>query len=375
MNEQELLYTIALSKVTCLNAQHMCTLLDEMGSATQVFENRHDILCVLPQASPKLKQALANMDELLPKAEEELKFAQAGQIQCLTRQDDAYPQRLKECPDAPIVLYYRGTSDLNSKHIVSVVGTRRITEYGKDLCHRFCSDLSNILPDSIVVSGLAYGVDIHAQRAALENGLETIGIVAHGLDTIYPQSHRQWAVKMLEQGGLLTEFPSKTVIDKRNFVQRNRIVAGISSATIVVESTSKGGSLITAEIANSYDRDVFAFPGRVNDVFSEGCNELIRDQKAHLITSAEDFAAIIGWISDSERRKKLKEGVQQEFFPELSEKEQRIVEALKNSEGKQVNLLSVQTQIPVGELSGLLFELEMKSVVKMLSGGVYRLLS
>ena len=375
MNEQDLLYTIALSKVPYLNAQHLCILLDELGNATQVYEHRLDILSVLPQASPRLQKALAQLDELIPKEEEELRFAQTEHIQCLTRQDKAYPQRLKECPDAPIVMYYRGTSDLNSKHIVSVVGTRQITEYGKDLCHHFCKDLSQILPDSIVVSGLAYGVDIHAQRAALECGLETIGVVAHGLDTIYPLSHRSWATKMQEQGGLLTEFPSKTIIDKHNFVQRNRIVAGISSATIVIESASKGGSLITAEIANSYNRDVFAFPGRVKDIYSEGCNDLIRKQKAQLITSAEDFVSAVGWFSDVERKKKLQEGAQQEFLPMISEKEQRIIDALKNSDGKQVNLLCVQTNLPVGELSGLLFELEMKGVVKMLSGGVYRLLS
>lgn len=374
MNEQEVLYSIALSMVPCLNAQHICILLDELGSATQIFENRHDILAVLPKASQKLQQALANMEEYFPRAEEELKYSQASHIRCLTRQDEEYPHRLKECPDAPIVLYYKGTSNLNDRHIVSVVGTRRITEYGKDLCQNFCRELSQILPDCIVVSGLAYGVDIHAQRAALEHGLETIGVVAHGLDTIYPQSHRSWAVKMLEQGGLLTEFTSKTKIDKRNFVQRNRIIAGISSATIVIESASKGGSLITAEIANSYNRDVFAFPGRLQDIYSEGCNELIRDQKAHLITSAEDLASMMGWLSDRERKKKLNEGIQQDFLPILNEEEQRIVDALKECDGKQVNLLSIQTNIPIGELSGLLFGLEMRGVVKMLSGGMYRLL-
>ena len=374
MTEQEILYTMALTRVPNINLQNLHILLDELGSATAVFEHRKDVLDILPQANKKLLDALALMEIQIPRAEEELKFTQENHIQCLCLKDDAYPIRMRECPDAPLLVYYKGNANLNARHVLAIVGTRQITEYGKDLCMHFVRDLGQMCPDALIISGLAYGVDIHAQRAALDNGLNTVGVVAHGLDQIYPRAHQETARKMLGQGGLLTEFMSRTNPDKKNFVQRNRIVAGISDCAIIVESALKGGSLITAEIADSYHRDVFAFPGRVNDNCSKGCNELIRSNRAQLIGNAEDFIQSMGWESEVKRKEQLGKGIQQQIFLDLSEDEQKIVNCLQKVDNKQINIISVETGISIGLLSSLLFNLEMKGVVKMMNGGMYRLL-
>ncbi len=374
MTDQELIYTIALTRTPRLNLQHQHLLLEKLGSATEVYTHRNDIQDVLPDAHPALAKALQEMDALLPRAEVELEFVRKSRIRCLCLNDEDYPTRLRDCPDAPLVLYYLGNANLNAPQIVSVVGTRRITEYGKDLCRDLLRDLSRLCPDALVVSGLAYGVDIHAHKAALENGMGTIGVLAHGLDQIYPRLHKSTAVQMLQQGGLLTEFMSQSNADKRNFVQRNRIVAGISDAVVVVESARKGGSLITADIADGYHRDVLAFPGRARDEYSAGCNELIRNQKAQLITCAEDLADALGWAHEPQRRKELQDGIQQQFFPDLTEAEQKIIRSLQKVDKKQINLISVDTGIPIAQLSGLLFGLEMKGLVKMMSGGQYRVL-
>lgn len=278
---------------------------------------------------------------------------------------------MRECDDAPLALFYRGNADLNALHVINMVGTRHATPYGQDICTRFLADLSVLCPNALIVSGLAYGIDIHAHRAALQNHFKTIGVLAHGLDRIYPAEHRKTAVSMLEQGGLLTEFTSGTNPDRQNFVKRNRIVAGMSDATVVIESAAKGGALITAELAESYHRDCFAFPGRCNDEYSIGCNNLIRKNQAVLITSAEDLVKAMGWESSP----KTEKTVQRELFPDLSEEEERIVKRLgKMSEGLQINTLVIDTNIPVNRMSALLFELEMKGVIRALAGGVYRLI-
>lgn len=374
MTQQETLYAIALTQVTSLSLTNLRLLYDEMGSASAIFENRHNLRDALPDASRRMLDSLATLDIHLKRAEEELAFAQKGRIKILGIGDDDYPQRLRECPDAPIVLYYRGNADLNAQHIVSMVGTRQITEYGKEICQSFVRELKELCPDAVIVSGLAYGVDIHCHRAALQYGLPTVGVVAHGLEQIYPRSHRNNAAEMVENGGVLTEFISRTVIDKRNFVQRNRIVAGISDATIVVESAAKGGSLITAEIANAYDREVFAVPGRINDPCSAGCNKLILNDEAHLLTGAQQFLEAMSWQIDNERKAALKEGVQQELFVDLSPEEQRIVDCMQRGENCAVNLIANKTGIAIGRLSSMLFTLEMKGVVKPVVGGSYRLL-
>lgn len=374
MTDQETLYMMALTQVPSLSLTNLHLLIDELGSASAIYENRKDLKQVLPSASPKFLDGMGDFCNYLKRAEEELEFCRKGKIRCLGLNDEDYPQRLKDCNDAPVLLYYRGSANLNSQHIVSMVGTRQITNYGKDLCHSFVRDLKQVCPDALVVSGLAYGVDVNCHRAALEQGMETVCVLAHGLDQIYPRHHRETAKQMVDQGGLLTEYMSNTIIDKRNFVQRNRIVAGVSDTVIVVESATKGGSLITAEIAQSYNRQVWAFPGRVFDTYSSGCNMLIFKNKASLLTNAEDFCLEMGWTDDVQHQKQLSEGIQQELFADdYSAEEQAVLQALARDDSKQINVLAVETNIAIGELSSLLFSLEMKGAVQSLVGGRYKL--
>ena len=262
MND-EIFYAMALTRLTNFNFQQALELYKAVGSAQQIYEHRNEIGDVVKDASPRLMEALKDWSEAMKRTEFELTFMQEHQIRALTPMDDDYPQRLCECSDAPLVIYFRGNADLNQSRIVSVVGTRQCTQYGKDLIRRLMTDLRQMCPQVLVVSGLAYGVDICAHREALSNGYETVAVLAHGLDQIYPYRHRDTAIQMLGHGGLLTEFMSQTNADKQNFVRRNRIVAGMSDACVVVESAAKGGGLITADIAMSYDRAVFAFPGAV----------------------------------------------------------------------------------------------------------------
>ena len=373
MNE-ELFYAMALTRLTNFNFQQALELYKTVGSAQQIYEHRNDIGDIIEDCSPRLIEALKDWDGAMKRAEFELKFMQEHQIRALTPLDDDYPQRLCECADAPIVLYYRGNADLNRSKVVNIVGTRQCTQYGKDLIHRFMSDLRRMCPQVLVVSGLAYGVDICAHREALDCGYETVGVLAHGLDHIYPYRHRDTAVRMVGHGGLLTEFMSQTNADKPNFVRRNRIVAGMSDACVVVESAARGGGLITAEIAQSYGRDVFAFPGAVGMEFSEGCNHLIRDSKAGLITCADDFVKSMGWQDEALRQQAHAEGIERNLFVDLSPEETRIVDLLKETNDLQLNILSVKTGLPIGQLTALLFQLEMKGVVKPLAGGMYHLI-
>ena len=312
-------------------------------------------------------------DKYRLRAEQEMEFVEKNRLSCLTLKDEAYPSRLRECEDAPIVLFFKGNTDFNRLHVVDMVGTRRATDYGKQFCADFLRDLAVLCPDVLVVSGLAYGIDIHAHQAALANHLPTVAVLAHGLDRIYPYVHRKTAIDMLAQGGLLTEFLTGTNPDKHNFVSRNRIVAGMSDATIVVESAAKGGSLITAELAEGYHRDCFAVPGRVTDESSIGCNRLIRDNKAALIQSAEEFVQIMGWaVAEQPART---EGIQRNLFPELTEEEELVVRILMRQGDLHINAMVVEADIPVNRMSALLFELEMKGVVKAMVGGVYHLLT
>ena len=356
--KDEQLYSIALTRIPGLGLIGIHKLVDALGSATAVYRNRKDLCELVPGISPKQIKAL-DCPEAFRRAEEELLFTETNRIRCLTLTDEDYPSRLRECDDAPLVLYYRGNADLNALKIINIVGTRHATAYGQDICIRFLEELAAMLPEVLVVSGLAYGIDIHAHRAALANHLNTIGVLAHGLDRIYPSAHRKTAIEMLEQGGLLTEFMSGTNPDRQNFVRRNRIVAGMSDATIVVESADKGGALITAGVAGSYHRDCFAFPGRINDEFSAGCNQLIKSNQAALILSAKDFVETMGWSEDKEKTSSTPR--QRELFPDLSEEEEKVVGLLKSRpDGLQINTLVVDTNIPVNRMSALLFELEMK---------------
>ena len=365
---------MALTRISNFNYATALELYRAIGSAQQIFEHRNEIGDILKDCSPRLMEALKDWSEPMKRAEAELQFMQENQIRALTLSDDDYPQRLCECPDAPIVLYYRGNADLNQAKVINIVGTRQMTAYGGDLIRRFITDLRRHCPEVLIVSGLAYGVDICAHRQALAEGYPTVGVMAHGLDQIYPYRHRDTAAQMLTQGGLLTEFMSQTNADKPNFVRRNRIVAGMSDACIVVESAAKGGGLITAEIAQSYNRAVFAFPGSVGMPYSEGCNNLIRDNVAALISSAADFVRAMGWQDETVRRQVLADGIERDLFPDLSPEEQKVVSLLQETNDLQLNVLSVKSGFPIGQLTALLFQLEMKGVVKPFAGGMYHLL-
>lgn len=374
MNEQEVYYAIAFTRMTGFNFQTALHLYQTLGSAQAVYEHRHDIRDLLPDSTDRLVAALQDWSVALSRAAQEMEFIQKHHIRPLLLGDEAYPQRLAECPDAPILLYYMGSADLNQQRIINIVGTRHCTTYGQDLVCRFIADLRQMCPQVLIVSGLAYGIDICAHRQALANGYETLGVLAHGLDDLYPSHHRDTARQMLQQGGLLTEYMSESRADKINFVKRNRIVAGICDATILVESAAKGGGLITAGIAMDYNRAVFAFPGAVGAPYSEGCNQLIRDNGAALITCADDFVKAMGWHVDAQLRQAKADGIERMLFPNLSDEEQQIVKILDEMGDLQLNQLSVKTNIPIGKLNALLFQLEMKGVVRPLAGGTYHLL-
>ena len=369
--DDERLCSIALTLCPGVGDKGARQLIDRAGSAVAVFERRKELF---PAAKGNGMQTVKALEDpaLFRRAEKELEFAEKNRIACLTLKDEAYPSRLRTCPDAPAVLFYRGTADLNNLHIISIVGTRHATEYGKQFCNDFLQELAAMRPDLLVASGLAYGIDIHAHRAALRYGLDTVAVLAHGLDRIYPYEHRRTAAEMTEHGGLLTEFLTGTEPDRFNFVKRNRIVAGMSDATIVVESASKGGSLITAELANSYNRECFALPGRQTDTCSAGCNKLIYDNKATMLMSARHFLDDMKW--GAARQDGHTPPVQRNLFMELTPEEERVVRLLKERGDLHINTLVVNTDIPVNRMSGLLFELEMKGVVKALVGSVYHLL-
>lgn len=369
MNRDERVCSLALTLAHGIGHIGAKRLVDAVGSASEVFRLRKELAEHIPGVHASVMKALDCPAAFL-RAEQELDFVEKNHLTCLTLKDERYPSRLRECEDAPLALFYKGTTDLNKLRVICMVGTRQATEYGKQFCVDFLRDLKAICPDVLVVSGLAYGIDICAHRAALTHQLPTVGVLAHGLDRIYPQAHRKTAVDMLANGGLLTEFMSGTAPDRHNFVSRNRIVAGMSDSTLVIESSSKGGSLITADLANGYHRDCFAVPGRVSDAASTGCNELIRDNKAVLMQSAEDFVQAMGWGSSPVSQPAY---IQRELFPELSEEERKVVSTLTSRSEEHINTLVVETGIPINRMSALLFELEMKGAVRMLGGGVYQL--
>ncbi len=361
---------LALSRVQVPHLALVRELIETVGSAKELLENAADICNIVPGTSPRLRELLCDRS-LVELAEKEMEFIEAKGIRLICIGDEEYPCRLAECSDAPLVLHSLGNADFNARRIVSIVGTRHASEYGKALCENFVADLARLVPGTLIVSGLAYGIDVCAHRAALNAGLPTVGVLAHGLDRIYPGAHRTTAKQMLENGGLLTEFMSGTNSFPSNFVQRNRIVAGMADATVVVESASKGGSLITASLAQGYDRDCFAFPGRVNDQYSQGCNELVSRNRAALITSAHDFVEAMNW--EVATTKKSTGDLQTELFPDLSPDETAVITALReNSDGLQVNQMVVQLNIPINKLLPLLFEMEMKGLVKAVAGGCYR---
>ena len=373
--DNELINTVALARLSYFHLNVMVGLYRRMGSATAIVEQRSELPRMFPSMPARIVQELASFDIMRGRAEEELAWAADHNVQVLCLNDPLYPRRLKETPDAPLALFYRGTADLNARRVINVVGTRHCTPYGEDLIRRFVADLRRCCPDTLIVSGLAYGVDIHAHRYALANQMDTVAVLAHGLDTLYPQRHRDTANEMVAHGGLVTEYMTHTQPDKVNFVRRNRIVAGMSDATILVESAAKGGGLITCSLANSYNRDVFAFPGRIGDSLSEGCNKIIRNRSAQMVISAESFVSDMGWETDAQLATAQKNGIERSLFPEVEGDAKTIIDALAKNNDQQMNVLTVSTGLPINRLTALLFELEMKGMVKALAGGMYHLIS
>ena len=374
MDQQEILNTILLTRLNYFSLAGMLELYRKVGSATLIMEHKNNLRDILPDASDKLVNAIQNSDEARKRAEVELEYDLRYGIEPLTMNDERYPSRLKECDDAPLMLFYKGNANLNQQRVINIVGTRHCTPYGEDLIRRFITDLKQLCPQVLIVSGLAYGVDINAHRQALDKGYETVGVLAHGLDDLYPNRHKETALRMIEQGGLLTEFLTQTNADKINFVRRNRIVAGMSDACILVESAAHGGGLITCEISQAYNRDVFAFPGRIGDAYSEGSNNLIRSNGAMLITSASDFVKDMGWQDDAKLMRAKQQGIERSLFPDLSAAEQSIVDVLSRNNDLQINMISVQSGIDISRLAALLFTLEMKGLIRTLAGGMYHLL-
>ena len=369
MDHKELLSLIALQHIPGVGSITAKRLVEGVGSAAQVFEHRTELPLIIPGIQPALVKSL-DSPVAHQRAEREMEFIDKHHITCIGYHDEAYPYRLRECVDAPTLLFYRGNTTLNPHRVISIVGTRKCTDYGRDLCEALVRDLSAQCPDTLIVSGLAYGIDVCAHRAAIKYGLPTVGVLAHGLDRIYPAVHRNTAAQMTTCGGLLTEYVSHTEPERTNFLQRNRIVAGMADATIIVESAAKGGSLVTANIANSYGRDCFTFPGRIHDTASAGCHRLIRHHQAALITSADDLIEAMMW----DVQKKTPEAVQQSLFPKLNEEEALIVRVLEeHSDGAGLNTLVIETGLPVHRLSATLFELELRDVVRPLAGNIYKL--
>lgn len=375
MNEQQLLYNIALTRIGHFSLASALYLYRTLGSGEEIYLHRNDIQDILPECSPRLLANLKDWSEPLKRAEVELEFCRDHNIRVLCLGDDNYPKRLEDCADAPVVLYYKGNANLNQSRVINIIGTRHCTMYGADFIRKFLRDLKALCPEVLVVSGLAYGVDINAHQQALAVGYDTVGVVAHGLDYLYPAAHKDVAREMVNHGGLLTEFMTCTNADKGNFVRRNRIVAGMSDACILIESAAHGGGIITAGISFDYGREVFALPGRVGDHFSEGCNNAIRENKAMLLTSAEDFVKTMGWEDDALRIEAQKKGIERQLFPDLSPEQQRIVDVLTKSNDLQLNQLSVKTGIPIGDITSILFQMEMMGVVKPMAGGNYHLLN
>lgn len=365
---------LTLARLGFYNIPVMRELLDRAGSFSDIIDNHGNILDIVPDCPKRIADSLKDIRALQERAAEELEYSAAHGIEVMTINSDSYPQRLKECNDAPLVLFYKGNACLNAKRVINIVGTRHATQYADDCIRAFVGGIKEMCPDIIIVSGLAYGVDIMAHRHSLENGIPTVGVLAHGLDYLYPARHRDTANRMVECGGLLTEHFTGTNADKVNFVRRNRIVAGMSDATILVESAAKGGGLITCSLANSYGREVFAFPGRISDSLSEGCNNLLRSHSAQMAVSAESFVKDMGWETDAQLANAQRNGIERSLFPKVEGDAKTITDILAKDNDQQMNTLAANSGLPISRLTALLFELEMQGMVKALAGGVYHLI-
>jgi len=365
---QQLLYHIALTAIPNIGAITAKKLIAYCGSAEAVFNEKKRALEKVPGIGVvNTARILDHKNEALAIAEQELLFIAKNKIKATCINDIDFPRRLTHCEDAPIVLFSQGGFDFNSQKIISIVGTRKATDYGKDFCEQLITSLRPHNP--LIVSGLAFGIDICAHKEAGKSGLSTIGVTAHGLDRLYPSQHKTVAKQMLNNGGLVSEFISGTKPDRENFPKRNRIVAGLADAIIVIESSKKGGSLITAELGNSYNRDVFALPGRITDTQSEGCNALIKQNKAHLLHSVKDLEYIMGWNAQESQKK-----TQQQLFVDLNIEEQLIFDILKKQDKINIDELALEAKLPMSKTASLLLELEFNNLVKSLPGKMYKAL-
>lgn len=365
--DEKLLYKIALSIIPGIGGVLARNIVAYVGSVEAVFSESLKSLQKIPGIGEINAHRIKDKD-VLKNAEKELRFVEKNEIDVMFYTDKSFPRRLKTCVDAPVLIYTKGSLNLNEQRIVSIVGTRNATSYGKQICDELIQKFSERNYKVLVVSGLAYGIDIQAHKSALKYNVPTAGVIAHGLDKIYPSLHNETARKMQEDGGLVSDFPSGTKIDPSNFIRRNRIIAGLADATIVVESASKGGALITADIASSYNRDVFAFPGRAGDIYSKGCNQLIRNSGANLIESIDDLEFFMGWEQPSKNKV-----VQSSLFVELTADEERIVTLLRENDEMFIDQISSELTLPVSRVSAMLLTLEFKNVLVAMPGKMYKL--
>jgi DNA processing protein len=365
--EVSLKHKIALGLIPGIGDINARKLVSHFGSVEAVFSEPYQSLVKIPGIGGGLAKCISDRSYLAI-AEKEAEYVTKHGIRTFFYLDNDYPFRLRQCEDSPVVFFYRGTCDLNSMKILSIVGTRNATARGKDICEKLIGGLAANYPDLIIVSGLAYGIDIACHKAALAHKLATIGVLAHGLRTIYPSVHNAIAKSMTSNGGLLTDFISDALPERNNFLKRNRIIAGMSDATVVVESALKGGALITADMANSYNRDVLAVPGRPEDQWSQGCNSLIKTNRASLVESSEDIEAFLNWTAGKKR-----EPVQQMLFSEMDQTERSVFELIMKEGEPTIDSICRTLEMPVYRLSSILLQMEFKGIVKCFPGNVYRI--
>ena len=364
MTDIELFNTLALLRIEGVGDVVAKKLINHCGSAEAVFSAKKSQLLAIEGVGEIMFNNLRNR-EVFALAEAELKYIRNNDIKPLFYLEKEYPERLKHCIDGPVLIFTSGDVSLEGRKTISIVGTRQMTSYGSDFCRKLIEDLAPL--DPVIISGFAYGVDIHAHQVAMDNNLKTIGVVAHGLNQVYPKTHSKYVARMEENGGFITEFWSSSNPDKENFVKRNRIVAGLSEATIIIESADKGGSLITANIANDYNRDVFAVPGRVTDKYSMGCNHLLRSQKANVLTSAADLIYMLNW----ELEEKKPKPIQKQLFISLENDEQLIYDYLQKNGKELMDIIALQCEMPIYKISSLLLNMELKGVVRPLPGKLF----
>jgi DNA processing protein len=360
MTDNKLLYALALQNVSKIGDITAKKLIQHCGSAEAVLKEKKLNLLKIDGVGSVLISDLFSKHHLI-EAEQELKFIHNNNIVCHYFMDDSYPEKLKHCIDGPIVLFQSGTINLKRQHIISIVGTRKITTHGIAACEALVEALAPYNP--VIVSGFAYGTDITAQKSALKHNLQTIGCLAHGLNQIYPKVHKKYVANIEQHGGFFTDFWSTDVFDRNNFLKRNRIIAGLSEATIVIESAEKGGSLVTADIANSYNREVFAMPGRITDSQSVGCNNLIKMQRAHVLSKPEDIPYILNWHIESELKP-----VQKKLFVELDADEKVIYNFLKDNGKELLDSIALKCNMPTFRVASLLLNMELKGVARPLPG-------